>query len=83
MNNNNNIKVNMICNAIKMIAGAAVIGYAVKVTKSAWPIVGLMFIPQSSYSTTSEPVNNNDSDGDEIKDEDIIKDFDKEDKENE
>lgn len=78
---NNNIKVNMICNAIKMIAGAAVIGYAVKVTKSAWPIVGLMFIPQSSYSTTSEsePVNKND----EIQDEDIIKDFDKEDKENE
>lgn len=81
---NNNIKVNMICNAIKMIAGAAVIGYAVKVTKSAWPIVGLMFIPQSSYSTTSEsePVNKTDED-DEIQDEDIIKDFDKEDKENE
>ena len=53
----NNMKVHMICNTIKVVAGIGVIGYVCKMTKSPWPLLAMMFIPTSNYSTDSRPVN--------------------------
>jgi len=47
----------MICNTIKVVAGIGVIGYVCKMTKSPWPLLAMIFIPTSSYSTDRVPVN--------------------------
>lgn len=55
-NSNNNMKVHLICNTIKAIAGIAVIGYVCKMTRSPWPLMAMIFIPQSSFSTKQDDV---------------------------
>lgn len=52
-----NMKVHMICNTIKVVAGIGVIGYVCKMTRSPWPLLAMIFIPTSSYSTDRRPVN--------------------------
>lgn len=52
-----NMKVHMICNTIKVVAGIGVIGYVCKIMRSPWPLLAIMFIPTSSYSTENRPVN--------------------------
>ena len=56
----NNMKIHLICNTIKVVAGIGVIGYVCKMTRSPWPLLAMMFIPTSNYSTGTEerPVNN-------------------------
>lgn len=53
-NSNNNMKVHLICNTIKAIAGIAVIGYVCKMTRSPWPLVAMIFIPQSNFKTGND-----------------------------
>ena len=53
-NSNNNMKVHLICNTIKAIAGIAVIGYVCKMTRSPWPLVAMIFIPQSNFKTEND-----------------------------
>lgn len=47
----NNMKVHLICNAIKAVAGIIVIGYVCKMTRSPWPLIAMIFIPQSNFKT--------------------------------
>lgn len=60
-NGNDNMKTHLICNTIKAVAGIAVIGYVCKMTRSPWPLLAMIFIPQSSYRTKDdipeEPIN--------------------------
>lgn len=48
---NDNMKVHLICNAIKAVAGIIVIGYVCKMTRSPWPLIAMIFIPQSNFKT--------------------------------
>lgn len=54
--NGNNMKTHLICNTIKAVAGIAVIGYVCKMTRSPWPLMAMIFIPQSSFSTKQDDI---------------------------
>ena len=53
----NNMKVHLICNAIKAVAGIIVIGYVCKMTRSPWPLIAMIFIPQSNFKTGCDDKN--------------------------
>ena len=53
-NGSNNMKTHLICNTIKAVAGIAVIGYVCKMTRSPWPLVAMIFIPQSNFKTEND-----------------------------
>lgn len=55
-NGSNNMKTHLICNTIKAVAGIAVIGYVCKMTRSPWPLIAMIFIPQSSFSTKQDDI---------------------------
>lgn len=50
----NNMKVHLICNAIIAVAGIGVIGYVCKMMRSPWPLLAMMFIPQSNFKTVHD-----------------------------
>ena len=55
-NGSNNMKTHLICNTIKAVAGIAVIGYVCKMTRSPWPLIAMIFIPQSNFSTNHDDI---------------------------
>lgn len=83
-NGSNNMKTHLICNTIKVVAGIAVIGYVCKMTRSPWPLVAMVFIPQSSFSTDHHrPNENKATEQDDIPEELINEENDKEETPNE
>ena len=50
----NNMKVHLICNAIKAVAGIIVIGYVCKMLRSPWPLLAMILIPQSDFKTRGD-----------------------------
>ena len=55
-NGSDNMKTHLICNTIKAVAGIAVIGYVCKMTRSPWPLIAMIFIPQNSFSTKQDDI---------------------------
>lgn len=79
-----NMKVHLICNAIIAVAGIGVIGYVCKMMRSPWPLLAMMFIPQSSFSTDHHrPNENKATEQDDIPEEQINEENDKEETPNE